>query len=187
MLTRNPNDLATCHTPPSQTVSPPAACLQTTTPAKNSRIRKSCFLPSPVCLSFRLSDSSYLCSMLKSVWDWKSSAILIHCSSGAFTPGCSVRHLPGYLEKYSALKEKGVDIVAVIAMNDAWVMDAWRKANGVKGDGIVRVFSCSFTVIGTPHSRRLTTLNSCSWQILVSPFPKRSAGPKVLSVQGGMR
>ena len=62
---------------------------------------------------------------------------LTQCPSGAFTPGCSVRHLPGYIEKYSALKEKGVDVVAVIAMNDAWVMDAWRKANGVKGDGIV--------------------------------------------------
>ena len=64
---------------------------------------------------------------------------LTQCPPGAFTPGCSVRHLPGYIEKYSALKEKGVDIVAVIAMNDAFVMDAWRKANGVKGDGIVQL------------------------------------------------
>lgn len=41
---------------------------------------------------------------------------------GAFTPGCSVRHLPGYIEKYSVFKEKGVDVVAVIATNDAWVV-----------------------------------------------------------------
>ena len=56
---------------------------------------------------------------------------------GAFTPGCSVRHLPGYIENFSVLKDKGVDLVVVIAFNDAWVMDAWRKANGVSGDGIV--------------------------------------------------
>ena len=66
---------------------------------------------------------------------------------GAFTPGCSVRHLPGYIEKYGIFKEKGVDIVAVIASNDAWVMDAWRKANGVKGDGIV----CIFFVVEAGH------------------------------------
>lgn len=75
LLTRKPNDLATCHTPPSLTVSPPAACLQTTTPAKNSRIRKSCFLQYLVCLSLRLSGSIYLCPMLESVLDWQLSAV----------------------------------------------------------------------------------------------------------------
>ncbi|KAL8794833.1 MAG: hypothetical protein Q9195_002661 [Heterodermia aff. obscurata] len=69
--------------------------------------------------------------------EFSDKKVVLFAVPGAFTPGCSVRHLPGYIEKYSALKEKGVDIVAVIAMNDAWVMDAWRKANGVKGDGIV--------------------------------------------------
>lgn len=48
-----------------------------------------------------------------------------------------MRHLPGYLEHYDELKSKGVDIVAVVAMNDAWVMSAWSKANGVKNDDIV--------------------------------------------------
>lgn len=57
---------------------------------------------------------------------------------GAFTPGCSVKHLPGYIENLPKLKAKGVDIVAVIAFNDAWVMSAWGKANGIKGDDIVR-------------------------------------------------
>lgn len=56
---------------------------------------------------------------------------------GAFTPGCSVQHLPGYIKNLSKIKSKGVDIVAVIAFNDAWVMSAWGKANGIKGDDIV--------------------------------------------------
>ena len=57
---------------------------------------------------------------------------------GAFTPGCSVRHLPGFLDKQKELRGKGVDVIAVLAFNDAWVMSAWGKANGVKGDDIVR-------------------------------------------------
>ena len=61
-------------------------------------------------------------------------------SPGAFTPGCSARHLPPYIEKLPLLKSKGVDIVACIAFNDAWVMSAWGKANGVK-DEIVRAIS----------------------------------------------
>lgn len=56
---------------------------------------------------------------------------------GAFTPGCSVRHLPGYIEHLNEIKGKGVDIVIVIAMNDAWVMSAWGKANGIKNDKIM--------------------------------------------------
>ena len=58
--------------------------------------------------------------------------------SGAFTPSCSARHLPGYIQKLPEIKSKGVDIVAVIGYNDAFVMSAWGKANQVKGDDIVR-------------------------------------------------
>jgi alkyl hydroperoxide reductase 1 len=61
-----------------------------------------------------------------------------HWLTGAFTPGCSARHLPPYIENLKTIKDKGVDVVAVIAFNDAWVMSAWGKANGVKGDDIVR-------------------------------------------------
>lgn len=52
--------------------------------------------------------------------------------TGAFTPTCSVSHLPPYLSGLSELKSKGVDIVAVLASNDPFVMSAWRKANSVK-------------------------------------------------------
>lgn len=58
-------------------------------------------------------------------------------STGAFTPGCQARHLPPYIEKRAEFKAKGVDIVAVIASNDVWVMNAWGKVNGVKNDDIV--------------------------------------------------
>lgn len=48
---------------------------------------------------------------------------------GAFTPTCSARHLPGYVEKADALKAKGVDEIACTAVNDAFVMGAWGKAS----------------------------------------------------------
>ncbi|KAG0364930.1 Peroxiredoxin-5, mitochondrial [Gamsiella multidivaricata] len=46
---------------------------------------------------------------------------------GAFTPGCSKSHVPGYLKHYQELKEKGVDLIGCVAVNDAFVMDAWGK------------------------------------------------------------
>ena len=48
---------------------------------------------------------------------------------GAFTPTCSARHLPGYVEKADELKSKGVDEIACTAVNDAFVMGAWKSAN----------------------------------------------------------
>lgn len=52
---------------------------------------------------------------------------------GAFTPTCSARHLPGFVEHADALKAKGIDEIACTAVNDAFVMGAWGKANGVEG------------------------------------------------------
>lgn len=67
--------------------------------------------------------------------------------AGAFTPGCSVRHLPPYIENLSEIKSKGVDLVIVIAFNDAWVMSAWGKANSVKGDDLVgQIYFCDETL-----------------------------------------
>lgn len=53
---------------------------------------------------------------------------------GAFTPGCSVKHLPGYIENLDKIKGKNVDLVAVLAFNDAFVMSAWGKVNGIKDE-----------------------------------------------------
>jgi peroxiredoxin len=52
---------------------------------------------------------------------------------GAFTPTCSNHHLPGYIENFDAIKARGVDTIAVVAVNDAFVMGAWAKFTG--GDG----------------------------------------------------
>ncbi|MXO73712.1 redoxin family protein [Altererythrobacter aerius] len=49
---------------------------------------------------------------------------------GAFTPTCSARHLPGYVEKAAELKAKGIDEIAATAVNDAFVMGAWNKSAG---------------------------------------------------------
>jgi len=52
---------------------------------------------------------------------------------GAFTPTCSMNHLPGYIENFETFKSKGVDAIAVTAVNDVWVMKAW--AQHTKGVG----------------------------------------------------
>lgn len=48
---------------------------------------------------------------------------------GAFTPTCSIKHLPGFIDKADDLKARGVDEIAFTAVNDAFVMGAWAKAN----------------------------------------------------------
>jgi peroxiredoxin len=55
---------------------------------------------------------------------------------GAFTPTCSMNHLPGFVDQAEALRGKGVDTIACMAVNDVFVMDAWGKDRGV-GDDVV--------------------------------------------------
>jgi peroxiredoxin len=62
--------------------------------------------------------------------------VVLFAVPGAFTPGCSKIHLPGYVEHAGELKEKGVTTIACVAVNDAWVMQAWADSQGV-GDAIV--------------------------------------------------
>ena len=52
---------------------------------------------------------------------------------GAFTPTCSARHLPGFVEKAEELQAKGVDEIACTAVNDAFVLAAWAKSAGAEG------------------------------------------------------
>uniref|UniRef100_A0A8C2ITR5 Peroxiredoxin-5 n=1 Tax=Cyprinus carpio TaxID=7962 RepID=A0A8C2ITR5_CYPCA len=58
---------------------------------------------------------------------------------GAFTPGCSKTHLPGFIEMAGDLKARGVDEVACVSVNDVFVMSAWGKENGA--DGKVRMLA----------------------------------------------
>jgi peroxiredoxin len=65
-----------------------------------------------------------------------SGKVVLFAVPGAFTPGCSKIHLPGYVADADKLAGKGVTKVVCIAVNDAWVMDAWGKDQRV-GDKIV--------------------------------------------------
>jgi len=55
---------------------------------------------------------------------------VIFALPGAFTPGCSKTHLPGYIENFDNLKSKGVDIIACITVNDPFVVSAWGEQHG---------------------------------------------------------
>ncbi len=54
--------------------------------------------------------------------------VVLFAVPGAFTPGCSMTHLPGYVVNADKIKARGVDTIACMAVNDAFVMDAWGKA-----------------------------------------------------------
>ena len=60
----------------------------------------------------------------------KGKKIAIFGLPGAYTPTCSAKHLPGYVDKAADLKAKGIDEIACTAVNDAFVMGAWGKSGG---------------------------------------------------------
>jgi glutaredoxin/glutathione-dependent peroxiredoxin len=62
--------------------------------------------------------------------------VVLFAVPGAFTPTCSAQHLPGYVTHADALRAKGVDTIACLAVNDAFVMGAWAKDKSV-GDKVV--------------------------------------------------
>ena len=58
--------------------------------------------------------------------------VVLFAVPGAFTPGCSLTHLPGYVVKADEIKAKGVDLIVCTSVNDAFVMDAWGKAQNAE-------------------------------------------------------
>jgi peroxiredoxin len=62
---------------------------------------------------------------------FKGKKVVLFALPGAFTPTCSAKHLPGFVNHHQALRDKGIDTVACLSVNDAFVMDAWGKDQNV--------------------------------------------------------
>lgn len=67
---------------------------------------------------------------------FKGKKVVLFAVPGAFTPTCSQKHLPGFVQNAAAIKAKGVDTIALTAVNDAFVLGAWGKEQGT-GDKIL--------------------------------------------------
>ena len=70
---------------------------------------------------------------------FRGKRIVLIAVPGAFTPACSQRHLPGYVDKAAEIKAKGIDEIACVAVNDAFVMGAWGRDQ--KAEGKVRMLA----------------------------------------------
>ena len=70
---------------------------------------------------------------------FRGKRVVLIAVPGAFTPACSQRHLPGYVDKAADIKAKGVDEIACVAVNDAFVMGAWGRDQ--KAEGKVRMLA----------------------------------------------
>jgi peroxiredoxin len=64
---------------------------------------------------------------------FKGRTVALFAVPGAYTPTCSAKHLPGYIDQEGALKAKGVDEIACVAVNDVFVMGSWGKNSGAEG------------------------------------------------------
>ena len=64
---------------------------------------------------------------------FNSKKVVLFALPGAFTPTCSAKHLPSYIKNYEQILEKGVNVVACMAVNDPHVMRAWGESNSVVG------------------------------------------------------
>ena len=65
---------------------------------------------------------------------FKGKTVVLFSVPGAFTPTCDAKHLPGYVQQAAAIRAKGVDTIACMAVNDVFVMNAWGKSSGTGDD-----------------------------------------------------
>lgn len=118
---------------------------------------------------------------------------------GAFTPGCSKSHLPGYIDNFDKIKAKGVDVVACVSVNDPFVMAAWGEANKATGKVRMLADTCAeFTkaigmdfdvtaVLGNIRSKRYSMVveNGVVTQLSVEPDGRGltcSLAPEILKM-----
>ena len=71
--------------------------------------------------------------------------VVLFALPGAFTPTCSAAHVPGFVANADKIKAKGVDEIVCLSVNDAWVMDAWRKDQNADAIRMVADGSSNFT------------------------------------------
>lgn len=73
---------------------------------------------------------------------FKGKRAILFGVPGAFTPGCSKTHLPGYVQDFEKFKNKGIDLIACVSVNDPFVMQAWGEAH--KAENKVRMLADTF-------------------------------------------
>ena len=82
--------------------------------------------------TFRIKDSEGVKEVSTELY-FKSQKVVLFALPGAFTPTCSAKHLPGFINNYKKIISKGVSKVACMAVNDPHVMNAWGEVSGVNG------------------------------------------------------
>ena len=83
-------------------------------------------------ITLHIKDEDGLKELTLAEWA-KDKKVVLFAVPGAFTPTCSARHLPSFLDHYDAIKSKGVDAIGCLSVNDAHVMKAWGDDTGASG------------------------------------------------------
>ncbi|KAI9746800.1 MAG: hypothetical protein M1835_002400 [Candelina submexicana] len=82
--------------------------------------------------------------------EWANKKVALFAMPGAFTPGCSGQQIPGLKATLAKFKTQGYDTIVALTYNDPWVMQAWRKENGIKDEILF------LTDVDTRFSKNLT-------------------------------
>ena len=96
--------------------------------------------------TFRIKDSEGVKEISTELY-FKSQKVVLFALPGAFTPTCSAKHLPGFINHHKKIISKGISKVACMAVNDPHVMNAWGEVSGV--DGKIDMLSDSDCSIST--------------------------------------